>query len=144
MCKVYVEELGKEFDFEVMSLKYGHTNFEENKIAYIEDAYITNIAIGFDTDVIYEANAIDNTGKLYKVIWETTEEFNKSSELHALIEELKVLNGYKSFDDGIEIEIAELESKIELMEKEGWSSDICEDESNACDWDNPSSIVKIG
>lgn len=116
-----------------MENKFGTVNFEGKELKLTQDAYVDNY--GTDGEVRYYANAVDTEGNEYQVIWETTKEFDQSEELFNLIEELEVLKSHKSFDDGEIMRMEELEKEIEKMENEGIGSSYCEDESNACDWD---------
>ena len=121
-----------------MKNNYGTVNFEGKELEITQQAYVDNY--GTDGEVRYYASAVDTDKNIYNVTWETKEEFNESGKLFSLEEELKELNSHKSFDDGMINRIAELEEIIEKMESEGIGSNYCEDESNACDWDNPISI----
>ena len=104
-------------------------------------AYVDNF--GTNGEVRYYASAIDEEGEEYQITWETSEEFNQSQELHTLIEELNQLTSQKTFDDGVIARIEDLENEIEKLESKGINSSYCEDESNACNWDEADYIEQI-
>ena len=121
-----------------MKKDFGTVKFEGKEYALTQDAYVDNY--GTDGEVRYYAHATDADGKEYRVVWETTKDFDDSQKLHGLEEELEMLNRQKSYDYGEIARIAELEAEIEEMESEGISAAYCEDESNACDWDSPINV----
>jgi len=124
-----------------MANNFGTVEFNGMELGLTQEAYVDNY--GTDGEVRYYANVVDADNNEYKVTWKTSGEFDKSSELYSLVEELKNLTSQKSFDDGEINRMSELEEEIETMESEGISSNYCEDGANACDWENPINIYIV-
>jgi len=101
--------------------------FEGKKYIALQDPYIDNY--GTDGDVVYKAPVIDEDGYEYIMMWDTLEEFDESGELAAL----------ESYSDLSE----EQKERMQELEEKGVYSGLCEDESNACDWDNPVSVTLV-
>ena len=129
-CKELLQELNKRYDVEqngtelkISSNQFGTVTFNGKEFNLTQDAYVVNY--GTEGEVRYEASAVDTDGNNYLVIWETTEEYNKSQRLHNLED---------AFEAG-KLDEEEIEEIEELQEE--YDSGYCEDESNACDWENP-------
>lgn len=110
-----------------MKEEYGAVKKKGVEYILTQQAYADNY--GADGEVIYKAMAEDEEGNEYRVIWETTTEFDEAQELHSL-------------ENDEDLTDEEIERKEELIEN-GVKSCYCEDESNACDWDNPVSISRV-
>ena len=118
-----------------LAKKHGTVTFKGTKYWLTKDAYVDNY--GTDGEVRYYSKAIDRKGNEYRVSWDTTAEFdawNRQAQLVMLINSKKQYN-----DDYTEFQ-TELDASIA---KYGDGSDACEDESNACDWDNPENVEAI-
>lgn len=101
----------------------GEVVFKGKKYALIQSAYVDNY--GMDGGVRYYAHAIDKIGKKYKVAWDTTAEWNKHQGGH----EEQDASGYKVIGP--------------VAHPDKMTCGFCEDESNACDWDNPISVESV-
>lgn len=101
--------------------------FDGKRYKALEDPYIDNY--GTDGEVVYKAHVVDVDGNEYIMMWETTEEFDESGELAAL----------ESYDDLSESQ----KERMDELEQKGVNSFLCEDGSNACDWENPISVTEI-
>lgn len=118
-------------DFEYFKTQGNRTIEHGNKeLVLTEEAFPNNY--GTNGEVRYHANAIDADGNEYRVVWETTVEWDLCSELAQL--ELKENYG--------DISNEEKERMDELIIS-GYSSEYIEDESNACDWSEPYDIEEI-
>ena len=84
---------------------------------------------GTDGEVRYYAHAVDDQGNEYRVAWEVTDEWADGQELYD-----RAMSLTDQHRDLTEEEEAEIEA-YDLV------SAIVEDESNACDWDNPVEII---
>ena len=102
---------------------YGTVSFEGKELPVTQAAYVSN------DGTEYYSTAEDSEGKEYLVTWETTNEWNLSVELYDL-----ELRGKDIYEDDIE-RLEELRNMDGLVD--------VEDESNACDWDNPVSVAAI-
>lgn len=92
---------------------FGTVNFEGKEFKVTQQAYVNN------DGTEYYATAADKIGNKFLITWETTEKWNLSVELYGL----------------------ELRSKDLDVNMDGLVD--VEDESNACDWDNPASVAAI-
>lgn len=105
--------------------KYGAVNFNGKEYILTQDAYADNY--GNDSEVRYYAKAVDSDENEYCVAWETSERWNLSQELFCLEQK----------DEPTEEDLQRIE-ELSSMALTNY-----DDESNACDWDNPFSVEKI-
>lgn len=66
MSKIYCEDLEKEFDTEKSVKTFGKFEYNNKPLYQIQDAYPD----GTIENAIYKADAIDENGNLYLIIWE--------------------------------------------------------------------------
>jgi hypothetical protein len=130
----YISELTDQFgeldgDLRYLDTKYGTVAFKGTEYTLTQQAYITND--GTDGDVCYKATAVDIKGVEYMVTWETTSEFDESQELYNLEQH-----------NEDELSEEDKERMQELIDNEV-NSALCEDEAEACDWDNPVAVNEI-
>lgn len=128
----YIGELTDEFvdlggDSRYLDTQFGTLKFRGTEYTLTQQAYVSNY--GTNGVVRYYASAVDITGKEYEVTWETTLEYDEAQELCTLEN-----NSFLTEEDE--------ERMQELIEK-GVHSAYFEDESNACDWDDPASVKEI-
>lgn len=111
---------------------YGTVDFEGATYKITTDAVADNY--GTDGEIVYKARAEDNDGNEYQVYWPTLETWDKAQErleVEALLRQAR--------RDREEMDIAVLEDRLaELSEYDGG-----EDESEACDWENPFKVVAL-
>ena len=95
----------------------GTLTYKGKEYTLIQQPYIAGVGIEQwrSEEVYYLANAIDSKGNKYEVEWELNE---YTKEMYA-----------------------ELERQRELGETPNYS--LVEDESTACDWDNPICVTQI-
>jgi hypothetical protein len=96
-----------------MAIDYGKIKHNGVTINLTEQAYISNY--GTDGDVRYYADGVDTKGNKYQVSWELTPERQEQEERHHT-------ERHGDTYDGVEC-------------------NCCDDESEACDWDNPCEVV---
>jgi len=109
-------------------------NVKFEDLTLLQDAYINNY--GTNGGVRYCAVAKDDDGNEYEVIWDTTPAWDMACEL-AKLEAWKE----QCEDHNDDFSEEDAERLAELSEKV--NSSLCDDESNACDWDNPTEINEI-
>ena len=119
---------------------YGMVNYKGEEYEVICDAWVDNK--GTNGDVVYYAYATKD-GKKYRVMWNTTEEFDLSGELLNLECRLQDLQNQKYTQNSEEIEKKEIEERIAELEAQDIRSSYAEDESNACDWDNADDMEEV-
>jgi hypothetical protein len=119
---------------------YGEVNFKGEKYNVTCEAFIDNI--GTDGECVYYAYA-EKDGKKYRVMWRTLEEFDLAGELLSLEERLNDLDGRQYTEEGMEQEKRIITDRIKELEDQGINSVMCEDGSNACDWDNADNVEEI-
>jgi RecJ-like exonuclease len=110
---------GVGYSEDIMNKNFGKATF--NGIEYVlqQDAYVDNY--GTDGEIRYYAAAKDAQGNEYMVTWGTSEDWNNASE------------EWKNICKEYEPKSApEYECPA-----------ILQDESNACDWDNPINVELI-
>ena len=112
---------------------YGKVNFKGVVYDLTCEAWISNK--GTNGDVVYYAHA-ERDGKDYRIMWNTTLEFDLSCEMLGLEERLN-----SRYTD--ESEKQEIQERIEELKEKGIGSFYCEDGSNACDWDNADAVEEI-
>ena len=101
---------------------------------YLEcDAWVSNK--GTNGDVVYYAYA-EREGRYFRIMWYTTLEYDLSCEMLGLEQTLE-----SRYTD--ENEKQEIEERLEELKKQGIASFYCEDESNACDWDNADAVEEV-
>jgi YHS domain-containing protein len=106
----------------------------EGKTYYLaQQAYCENY--GTDGEVRYYADAVDENGEQYKVVWDTTVAWDNGNEVAAI--EMK-LKDRRYFTDE---EVAKMEDRLKEI---GDNYADIEDESGACDWDSPANVYKLG
>ncbi len=115
--------------FEQLKKEFGTVSHNGIELAISQVAYCDNY--GTDGEVRYYASAEDQEGNEYQVAWDTTAKWDEAGELYNL--ELKQEQRPESFDD-------EDQERMDELMADGVHSYLIEDESNACDWDNPVSI----
>ena len=95
---------------------------------------------GTDGDIIYCASAIDQDGNMHLVTWETTLEWDAMNACYELgygDPRHAAHNGYGS-DDEIVAEVIE-----QFALDDDWSPCDPNDETLACEWGNPISVMPI-
>ena len=101
-------------------LDNGTVEHEGKTIYLIQQAY----ADGIGEDIHYDASGVDIDGNVYHVRWETTEAWD-----NAVAEYAAERRDYdEAHAQGRSTEYPECPTLLD-------------DESNACDWDNPSSVT---
>ena len=120
---------------ELKMSNYGTVDFKGETYTLLCDAWIDNY--GSNGDYRYYAKAELN-GKKYLVAWDTTKEWDDATKLYGLIEKRDNCDkaNYQNEWERLTEEIIELEEK-------GVNPLIAEDQSNACDWENPISVEEI-
>ncbi len=109
---------------------YGTVEFEGKKYVLDQDAYLS------DTGVYRAAATCD--GRDYLVEWHTTEWWDKTEKCWAIGEEKQRLAEHDE-----ELSSCQEEELAELI-AEGYDPAYCpDDESDACDWDNPSRVIEV-
>jgi len=110
---------------------YGTVNFEGKTYKLEQQAYVENYKDG----VAYFARATDENGDEYEVIWLTTTAWDNAQEYDQLQREQEAVERFgHDFSD---------EKAERLAELEEMALPSIEDESNACDWDNPYLVNSI-
>ena len=117
--------------FETMSKKYSTVEFEGKTYALTQDAFVDNY--GTNGDVCYRAMAIDEQGNKYNVIWYLDEAYEKNGKDYNRYIKLTDLSEHQPLDD-------DEQSEFDTLIDDGQPSPN-EDESNACDWDEPAHIT---
>ncbi len=117
---------------------FGTVEYKGKTYTVTCEAWVDNK--GTDGDVVYYAYA-EKDEKKYRVMWNTTEEFDLSGELSNL--ELRLGEISKNTQDNEIEEKEEIEERIAELEAQGIDSFFAEDESNACDWDNADDMEEI-
>lgn len=115
---------------------FGTVTFNGQVFTLTQDAYADNY--GSDGETRYYASAVDTDENDVKVSWTTTAAWDNSEKIFNLNQKLEELTSNLSDEDHAERWIAEVKEEIEELE----ALETCdsEDESNACDWDNPISV----
>jgi len=113
-------------------MDYGTVDYEGKTLTLTQMAYADNY--GTNGEVRYYAHAEDEEGNTFKVVWETTLEWDEAGELFNL--ELKQEQQPESFDD-------EDQERMDELEAKGVQSYLIQDESDACDWENPVEITEV-
>jgi len=117
---------------------YGTVEHEGKTYHLAQVAYMDNV--GTDGDVAYYAFAVDDEGNGYTVIWDTTDAWDKGSADYnlalALIEDAK----HHPLDDEETAEYKRLTDEGFIADGIPYCPGLIEDESNACDWDNPIAV----
>jgi len=106
--------------------KYGTVVFGGKTYILTQQAYCDSY--GTDGGVRYYAHAVatdDTDDNEYKVIWDTTEEWDNHQA-------------------GGDIHPAEQDDKGDVIAPNEMTCSFCEDESNACDWDKPVEVIEVG
>ena len=119
---------------------YGTTQYEGETYIITCEAWVDNY--GSNGDVAYYAYATKDNKK-YRVMWYTTEKWDKCTELYNLEQELANLKSNKSIWQSDINRIDEIKHEISELESEGYATTYVEDESNACDWDNANTVEEI-
>ena len=112
---------------------YGKVNYKGVEYILQDEAWISNK--GTNGEIAYYAYA-EREGKNYRVMWNTTIEFDLSNEMLGLEERLN-----SRYTD--ESEKQEIQERLEELKEQGIGSFYCEDGSNACDWDNADAVEEI-
>lgn len=113
--------------------EFGTANFKSKKYILAEQAYADNY--GRNEEVRYYAKAFDTDENEYKVTWITTEKWNLANELYQLEQKLNLLpETHEEWTEEEQKRLEELQNMVLVN---------IEDESNACDWDNPLKIEEI-
>ncbi len=104
---------------------YGKVTLNGVTYTLLDQAHADNY--GTDGEIRYYANAVDEEGNECTVTWQTTVQWDEANEHYRLNERFNELT-----EEEIE-RLEELEAKT-----------LCsiEDESYACDWDNPIAITQ--
>ena len=106
--------------------KYGIVEFGGKTYILTQQAYCDSF--GTDGDVRYYAHAVAKANKdnnEYKVIWDTTAEWDKHQR-------------------GGDKHPCETDDNGRDTYPNDETCSFCEDESNACDWDDPNDVVIVG
>ena len=111
---------------------YGTVDFKGETYTLLCDAWINSNGDGKTYTYIAKAELDE---KEYLVSWETTEKWDKAEKLKEFEEKLSSCD-----KDLYPREYEYLQSEIKELEDEGIESYYAEDESNACDWENPISV----
>ena len=104
-----------------------------------QQAYCDNY--GTDGAVRYYAHAIDSEGNNYKVAWDTTETYDLMGELYRL--DLKQQQQPEDFNDEDQERMNEICEELDFDIAKSSPVAYIEDESNACDWDNPVDVKEV-
>ena len=108
--------------------------FQGKTYTLTQEAEATNY--GTYGEVRYCAVATDDKGNQYEVIWETKELWDLAVELAKLEAQKESMEQHNE-----QLNSEEAQRLAELSEQV--NSSYCEDESNACDWDNPIEVKEI-
>ena len=119
---------------------YGTTQHEGVTYTITCEAWIDN---NRENNAVYVAYATDDNNKKYKVQWNTTENWNKCTELCNLEQELETLRSSKSPWESENLRITKVENEIAELESEGYNSFFVEDASGACDWENANEVWEV-
>ena len=71
MSKIYVEDLEKEFDTDILTKTFAELEYQGVPLYQIEDAFADGLSDNKDTWV-YKAPAIDAKGNRFTVTWKQT------------------------------------------------------------------------
>jgi hypothetical protein len=116
-----VEEMA--IKFAEMAQEYGMYFFHGIKFAGTQAPY----AIQGDQ---YESDAIDEFGNHYTIFWDTTEMYRKSEEANDYVRRIEEEQEKREYD----YLNPEEDNPYDL-------ASYCEDEANACDWDDPVEVL---
>ena len=120
---------------------YGTTTHKGKIYTITCEAWIDNK--GTEGDVVYYAYATNNNKK-YKVMWYTTAQWDKCSEVYNLEQKLEeLLNDRHYIVEGQQERIEELQKEIAELESQGYNSFFVEDASGACDWENANEVWEV-
>lgn len=113
-----------------MAQDFGTVEFNGKIYKLTQQAYCDNV--GTSGEVAYYASAEDEEGNEFKAVWETTLAWDLSGELFNL-EQAK--------EEGHDFSEEDAERLEELSED--YDSSLIQDESDACDWENPADVYEI-
>jgi len=112
--------------------KNGTVQHNRKTLYLLQQAYVNNK--GTHGDVCYNANAIDEDGNEYYITWDTTKTWD------ALTEGANMIEAIHQKENNSEDCLSEKHRLDQIVEKYGDPEIYNFDESDACDWDNPSEI----
>jgi hypothetical protein len=110
--------------------EYGTVTYNNREYALTESAYLDN----YNCEAVYMANAIDEEGNDYLVIWKPTKQWELSREYSNIESHIALLHDYEK--EQAERRMKAIEAEIE---KVGGFVNI--DDEYACDWDEPYCII---
>lgn len=134
MKKVYSEYFDNEYTLADLDKEHSTVEHEGKTLYLLGQARICESNDEWYADK-YQADAIDADGNAYRVYWQTTKEWDEACEytnMETYIAQCKRQHEEVSQEDMDRF--AELDAKT--------LPDV-NDESNACNWDNPHSIVEL-